>query len=521
MSRRKSAPARASAAEPAKIAVWLLAVLLAARLARLFYSEVWVEDDFYLESAFLVSAGMRPYLDFVHPHMPVLEWIAGAYLRLFGASHLSIELLNEAAIYATSLLVFALGRRAAGRRAAIASAILYGFSSLVFRYHVYERECFVAPLVVAAAILAIDRRWSRIRLCGALAAIMVLACSIKLTAAVPAAVIVGFIAIADRRWGPAILTALAIAGGLAILSAFLYWLYGFEFILQTFLFHLMKGHDTTLSIAAYPRLILDLLAPLFVLGLVELAASRALGRAMGLVLATAAAQYVFFGLMSPTAWAHNYLEPLPFVAIIASIGLLATLDALRAAVGGEDAAGAAWLRVTAAGALIAICLAWATPLVNESWLRGSVYGFGFIPRAEIAQIAAGLRDATGPADEVIAPSFICFEANRRELIRYPEMYGVWREAESEYRRDGLGRARENLSRADFLKLIAETAHFWRDPIKRAVTDGSVKAVINDSPIQLLPLVYLPDEFLAANGFHPAMRTEHFTLWLRAGAPGPN
>ena len=496
-------------------------VLLLARLARLFYSQVWVEDDFYLESAFLVSAGMRPYLDFIQPHMPVLEWIAGAYLRLFGASHLALELLNEAAIYATSLLVFALGRRAAGRPAAIASAILYGFSSLVFRYHVYERECFVAPLVAGAAILALDRRASATRLGATLAAILILACSIKLTAAVPAAVIVGFIAFADRRWALAILTALAIASGLAILSAFLYWRYGFEFVFQTFLFHLMKGRDTTLSIPAYPSLILDLLAPLFVLGLVQVAASRAVGRAMGLVLGMVAAQYVFFGLVSPTAWAHNYLEPLPFLAIIASAGLLATLGAVRAAIAGEEAARGPWPRVAGAGALIAICLIWATPLRNENWLRGSVYGFGFIPRGEVARLAAGLRDATAPGDEVIAPAFICFEANRRELIRYPEMYGVWREAESEYRRDGFRRARERLGRADFFKLIHDTAHFWTDPIKRAVADGSVKAVIIDSPIQVLPLVYLSDGFLSANGFHPAMRTENFTLWLRTGAPGPN
>ena len=30
-------------------------------------------------------------------------------------------------------------------------------------------------------------------------------------------------------------------------------------------------------------------------------------------------------------------------------------------------------------------------------------------------------------DDVIAPSFLCFEANRREFIRYPETYGVYRE----------------------------------------------------------------------------------------------
>ena len=88
------------------IGVGLAIVLVVPRLARLFYPQVWIEDDFYLENVYLVSVGMRPYLDFLHVHFPVLEWAAGVYVKLFGASLVSLEFLNEAAIYATSLLVF-------------------------------------------------------------------------------------------------------------------------------------------------------------------------------------------------------------------------------------------------------------------------------------------------------------------------------------------------------------------------------------------------------------------------------
>jgi hypothetical protein len=104
--------------------VVLLIILLIPRLFRLLYPAIWVEDDFYLEAAWLVSAGMRPYLDFVHPHFPLLEFVAAGYLKLFGASHFSIEVLNEAAIYLTSLLTFKLAARVTTRRAAIFAAIL-------------------------------------------------------------------------------------------------------------------------------------------------------------------------------------------------------------------------------------------------------------------------------------------------------------------------------------------------------------------------------------------------------------
>src|SRR5271170_2080705 len=137
------------------LAAWMLLLLAAPRIIRLLYPQVWIEDDFYLEDAYLVSVGMRPYLDFVHPHLPLLEWFTAGYLRLFGASLFSVEVLNEAAIYATSVMTCALAYKAAGRRTAICAAILYAFAALVFRYHVYERECFTAVAIAGAALVAL------------------------------------------------------------------------------------------------------------------------------------------------------------------------------------------------------------------------------------------------------------------------------------------------------------------------------------------------------------------------------
>jgi Dolichyl-phosphate-mannose-protein mannosyltransferase len=510
-SRRQRAGSRIE--NSAAIGAGLCLVLLVPRILRMAYPQIWVEDDFYLESAYLVASGMRPYLDFVHPHMPVLEWIAAAYIKLFGASEASLELLNEAAIYATSLLVWALGRRVAGRRAGAAAAILYAFSSLVFRYHVYERECFVAPLALWAAILVLDDEAPEFRREALIAAIIVLACSIKLTGVIPGAVLLGFMALRDRHWIRAIETGLGITAGLLALSAFCYWLYGFQFLFQTFVFHFMKGHDSEAAIVLYPARILDIMAPLFVLGLIAVAIRGRPGRALVMVLAMVAADYAFFGVLSPTAWGHNYLEALPFIAIVAAIGALRMIDALRDLVTAASPAPSDWRWLIGGALLIVVGLAWATPLVNENWLRGSVYGFGFVPRAETDRLARALRDATGPSDEVIAPAFICFEANRRELIRYPETYGVLREAELEFKRDGFFAARRHLGSVDFFKLIIETSHFWTSRIKSAVTGRKVKAVISDSPIQLLPLVYVPEQALIDSGYRPALRTAHFTLWV--------
>jgi len=486
-------------------------VLAAPRILRMLYPEIWVEDDFYLESAWLVSVGMRPYIDFIQPHMPLLEWIAAGYLKLFGASHLSIEFLNEAAIFATSLLTYALARRVAGRPAAIAASILYAYGSLVFRYHVYERESFVAPLLILGALVTLDDAMPPIRQAAILAGIFFLACAIKLTAAIAFPVMLVFIAVAYRRILSAVVSGVIFTLALAAFSAILYRLYGSEFIFQTFVFHFLKGRDTAGDIATYPRMILDLLVPLFVLGCWQIYAERLFNRGLLLVLAIVAAEYAFYGVLSPTAWGHNYLEPIPFIAIVAGVGAIALVEAIRTRP-------QRWNLLAAGVALIVISLVWIAPLINENWLHGAVYGFGFVPRAEISQLADALRAASKPDDDVIAPSFVCFEAGRRELIRYPETYGVYREAKAEYDRDGFFAARRRLGAADFFQLISDTRHFWTDQMRDAIASGKVSAVISDSPIQLLPLVLVPEDFLTANGFRPTLTTDHFTLWTRTAAP---
>ena len=386
----RRASASADGVDAARIGAWLIVVLAAPRILRMLYPEIWVEDDFYLESAWLVSVGMRPYIDFIQPHMPLLEWIAAGYLKLFGASHLSIEFLNEAAIFATSLLTYALARRVAGRPAAIAASILYAYGSLVFRYHVYERESFVAPLLILGAIVTLDDAMPPIRQAAILAGIFFLACAIKLTAAIAFPVMLVFIAVAYRRIASAVASGVIFTLALAAFSAILYRLYGGEFIFQTFVFHFLKGRDTAGDIATYPRMILDLLVPLFVLGCWQIYADRIFSRGMILVLAIVAAEYAFYGVLSPTAWGHNYLEPIPFIAIVAGVGAIALVDAVRTAP-------PRWNLLAAGAALIVISLVWIAPLINENWLHGAVYGFGFVPRAEISQLADGLarRQQTG------------------------------------------------------------------------------------------------------------------------------
>lgn len=523
-SKRTPPPAkpRVAPVDDGRIAIWLLIALAVPRLVRLAYPAIWVEDDLYLESAYAIANGLRPYLDFAQPQMPILEWLGAAYVWLVGPGHLRMEVLNAVAIYATSVLVFALGRRAAGRRAGTAAALLYACSSLAFRYHVWAREFFVTALVLGAALVVLDRTSAARRQVSVTAGLLALACGVKLTAGIAALVIVGFLAIVERRWWRAVFVAGGMAAALGCLAAFCYWRYGSDFVFQAFIFHFLKGRDPAGAGPLYPLAIVDVLGPMFVLGVARLAIDRSMNRALGLATALLAAGFLFYGVLSPTAWGHNYLEVLPYIALVAGIAAAWLADAVRDAIANRARRAAAIGRLAVGAAAIAIGLVWVTPLVNENWERGSAYGFGFVPRDEVATLARALRAATQGRDEVIAPSFIAFEAGRLQLVRYPENYAVMREAEARYRTEGFAAARARLGEEDFFDLITRTSNTWNDLVVRGIAvGGPINAVILDSPIQLLPLVNASDEALVQRQFRAALRTEHYTLWLRDGVTSRN
>ncbi|HYA35433.1 MAG TPA: hypothetical protein VEF03_07430, partial [Candidatus Binataceae bacterium] len=241
-------------------------------------------------------------------------------------------------------------------------------------------------------------------------------------------------------------------------------------------------------------------------------------RGTGLVFSLVAAYWIFFGILSPTSWAHNYLEALPFVTIVGGAGALTTIDATRRAFRSAENRLQFALRAGIATGTIAICLLWISPIENENAMRGSTYGFGFIPHAEVSAIGAALAESSRAGDDVIAPSFICFEANRREFVRFPETYGVWRYARDLYDKQGFAAARRATASKGFFELIIETAHYWRDDMESSIRSGKVSAIILDSPIQLLPLVIPqrlgPDfeETMSDAGLRPAGRTDNFVLW---------
>ncbi len=512
-----SDPRPPSGLGPRRCELVLLCLLAAPRLLRMLFPAVWVEDDFYLASAWLVEQGERPYLDFVHPHLPLLEWAVAVWLRVAGASHRSLECLSALVVFATSLLVLRIGERAFGRRAGCLGACLFAWSSLGFRYHVFERESFAALALCAALWLALRETPSRRSGATALGLCLLGAAAVKLTALIPACAVLGHVAWV-RRDGRCALRAAGIAAlGLTLIAVACGAHYGSEFWLQVGLFHLGKGQHAAVAAPLFPGRVLDALAPLFALGVLRVARRRP-GPGAFAVLGWAGLGYAFYGFASPTVWAHNYLELLPALAAVAGYGAEGIWRGLAALRRPPLPRGAALASPLGALLFTGLCLAGPTPLRNENWERDSVYGFGYLPRAELALLANALREASAPDASVVAPAFLCFEAGRRPLIRFPETTGVYRDVAERADRDGWLRTWRDTTGAGFFERIGATAHHWQQPLDAALRSGAIDVIVPDSEWMLQAIVGPPPERLRRLGFRPALRSPHFVLWQRRPTP---
>ena len=261
-----------------------------------------------------------------------------------------------------------------------------------------------------------------------------------------------------------------------------------------------------------------MLAPLAALGVLQLVLARRKGQGpgagAGLVMAWAGANLAFYGLASPTVWAHNVLEFLPAVAVLAGLGAARLVPAR-----GASARDLAW--TTAGGAFAIACLLGPTPLRNDNWDRDAVYGFGYVARSELRDLADLIRREVPPDGVVVAPAFLCFEANRRPLIRYPETAGVLADGQRRVARDGFAATRRALADADFFERIGRTSSAWMTELMTALREGRVDLLIPDSAHQLVAILGPPPAWLREAGLAPVARTEHFAVWQRADdATGP-
>lgn len=525
-------PAKASdcGARPAMgLSFWQWAVLLVAilgpRAVRMAAPRVWLEDTPYLYAAHLLAQGHRPYVDFVCPHFPVLEFtLAGAY-KAFGTTHRTAEALTQLATLLSCLMVFALTRQSWRRLHAGASAshidgywpgliasVLYGACSLTFRFHLFEREVFLCLVLLGTAYAALRGRDLSLPWAVSLGVALGLGLTIKLTFALYAAVLIGFVILELRQRCAAAAMACVCLGVCATATALGWWAYGSEFLFQVYAFHFFKGHNFVNISAKLQEARLWCSLPMVGVLLCVPFADQVRDRLTRLAWATFAAYAVYFAVLSPTLWAHNMLMLLPSMAVLGGLGAGRWVESVQHAFRSRRCAARAALG-------LAVLLAGPTllfPVRNKNWRAEGAWGFAGMRRSDIAAAARFIRERVGPHEPICAPPIVALEAQRLDPFHYRELLGVYRWARASVNRLGWRDTRLISRHAFFYILEEECRRYWLPDLLESVRTRTFAAAVPDTHSShyavLLPRVMTP--FLRSSGYTPALDAGPLCVWLR-------
>lgn len=463
---------------------------------------MWVEDQQYLVCAQLVADGAVPYVDFYFQHLPLLEMVYAAVFSWFGVSLRAAELVTQLAVAASTWMVFDLGRRIEDRWLGAAAAAGFAWCPLLFRYHLVGREVFVVLFLLAAERLAAARKGppgtSRLALAGVVAALAPIS---KLTAIGAAGTFALWSFATSDRTGPRLAVAAGMIATLGLTIGLLTLMAGAAFWRQAVVFGLVHpsfGSFTerlqhygavgaawwiVAALAGIPLLVLD-------------------GRVQRwrLVIAMAVATFVFGPVLKPVVWAHNAIEILPWVSLIAAYPLLRLLRGLsrpRALIGPL-----LWIAATLAAS-------WAWPQVT---LRDRS-----VDRSLVADMAAKVRRTATGDRPIVAPSIVALAANRHNVVPYPEIHGAMMTIEARIAAEGwravapMARERRRLHMSEAVDASMRRA---MTPVIHSIRNGGVALVHNcTSSASWAGHVELFPALLVSSGYHPVETWPECVTWV--------
>ena len=257
------------------------------------------DEGVYAYASRLAVHGHVPYRDFFYEQMPLLPYVYGGWIGVFGESWYAARSLSALAATALGALLYLHVERRAGRRPALAAVCLYALSGLVFGYFTIVKTFALASLFLFGAYALVETRRPRWLAAGALLGLAV-DTRLVFAAAIPA-----FAVVALRRRGLP-----RLAGGLAaglVPSLVLLALSPHAFVFDNLRYH---GEKTSHGLVGEPVQKLRTAANLLGLG----SADHALGAQFVLLLAASAA----------ALWLLR--RRLPFAAVVAvSLGIASFL----------------------------------------------------------------------------------------------------------------------------------------------------------------------------------------------------
>jgi len=445
------------------------------RVVRILYPAMWVEDSYYLYAGNLISQGVMPYAGFVHTQYPGVEFLLALTYKILGPSTATAEWLTQTFAWMTSLLVLILGARLKNRKTGLLAAWLFACHSLLFRYHLCEREVFAMAPAAGLLWMVFDQPLRGRRMAG----FTLLACvglSFKLTFVMPCLATVLYLVWCGRKRDAWIASLLSV-GCLCGMTLLLLLLFGKPFLWQAILYHFAKGANVhnLLQRLNVPRLCLD-----WALALGGPAAFFLSFSALGppdpsrkLPIAWLIPEGVLFTALSPDLWPHNYISVLPSLCLLSALWLnrVSKRDFWK----GD---GRLLYHKGLLCALPLVLLFTLVPWRNHQWTRGSILGFGFLSRAESEAMEGIIQENTSPQQKILVPEYLALNAQRRLLLDDRlEAVGTIQRFRDLAKQEGLLTACQRMSKEDFWVQTEAGQSFWRPEAVDKILAGQIPVVI--------------------------------------------
>ena len=475
-----------------KSTFYLTAVCILAipRIVRYSYPEIFVEDDFYLQNAFLLSVGEKPYHDFILNHFPVLEIFLKTIFNMFGTSIQTVEVLTQSFVLLNSFLILIIGLLIKDRYAGLAAAFLYACSSLVFRYHVFEREIFTNTCTLLGICCYFSIKKESLLKYALIGFVFFFSATVKFTGAIPLAPIIA-VSLYERKLLNAFILLFAFCIPLALTSLFFYERYGYAFYFQVFLFHFLKGSSFLKYRIREFVWSTDVTIFTGIFGLLFYKSS-AHTREWLLLKVLFLVYSIFFLFLSSTIWAHNLIDVLPFASLLGGAWLSTISKSIPNLFRDASISAAMRLKQFAFVLFVTVLFFFIKPwITGDAHTEKSFYGFGYIPRAAIIEAAQYIKGHTSSDEAIFCPyPIVAFSSNRKTILNYWENIGVEAWARESVKQAGFLKTREKAVSTDFMELINNTKSFMYECFWKEIEDTKIPLLVRLNPNQSIPFLHI-------------------------------
>lgn len=486
------------------ILIFVALIAILPRLFRIFYPYAWFEDSVYLYHAFAFKSGLKPFVQTLCVHLPTIEYLLAGFYNIFGVSYRVAEIMTAIIVVISTILLFDIARRLFDKYIALIVIALFSFSSLLFRYHIFERELFTLFIAILVMWFIVCRNSKPLNwfLIGILAGV---GASIKLSGLfiLPAAVIYFG---AEKKIKPI----LYLLSGFLIITIGIYGYFLINYknpaFYQIFHFHFFKGYDTAISLRFFDPFLINL-NYMWILGASGIILCFFFANKFLIFPLAIFFEYsLFFLFISSTCWPHNMIDLLLPLAIANGL----TIYCLK---------NLSWKKKGNVIQFIIIMFL-AGFFIYAGSLNPSYYqGLGYIPRSEVRKCAEIIKSKTPPNMPVHISNYLAVESQRLKLIDYEECIGPYR-LMLKFIKDKNNPSIKNIRFRSWGHLIEETLILWRYEIDEAVKKKHIACVVWDKIFPEWSLMYKLDKyletetkFLSGSGYKVIYDSPYYTIWI--------